>query len=348
VFAFVVALLAYTQYWCLYLLAITFGGLCLLSVVGDHRRAARRLLGAFVVGSAAFLPWVPVFLYQREHTGTPWGTPVLPAAPVAITFLDFSGSGLQEGWLLFLLVVPLLVVGVFAPPSRTLQLVLDLRGQPRIRWFALCGVAALVLSNVLNYLAGGAWQSRYSALVFPFFVIVLARALTVFLDRRVLAVVLVAVVGLGLTAGFRNLVTQRTTAGKVASIIESGAAPGDLVVYCPDQVGPAVNRELSVDIDQVTYPEFADPERVDWVDYVKRLRRVEPREFVDEAIGRAGSGTIWYVPSPGYRTHRGVCEEISHQLSRRRRRIVRLNSNSNVFEKPGLQQYPAQPPAPDS
>ncbi|HWW53661.1 MAG TPA: glycosyltransferase family 39 protein, partial [Acidimicrobiales bacterium] len=67
-------LLLLTHYWALYLVAST--GLLLLwgSVRGTNRIASRLSLAALASGSLLFLPWVPSFLYQAAHTGTPWAT----------------------------------------------------------------------------------------------------------------------------------------------------------------------------------------------------------------------------------------------------------------------------------
>ena len=60
------------------------------------------------------------------------------------------------------------------------------------------------------------------------------------------------------------------------------AQPGDLVVYCPDQLGPAVDRLLRVQgVTEITFPRAIGPQRVDWVDYKKviaahRCRRLRP------------------------------------------------------------------------
>ena len=43
-------------------------------------------------GCAAFIPWLPTFLFQVRHTGTPWGRAVLPPTAAKDTFLDFAGS----------------------------------------------------------------------------------------------------------------------------------------------------------------------------------------------------------------------------------------------------------------
>ena len=42
------------------------------------RRAWRRPIPALVavaVGGLAFVPWLPTFIYQSKHTGTPWALP---------------------------------------------------------------------------------------------------------------------------------------------------------------------------------------------------------------------------------------------------------------------------------
>ncbi len=82
----VTAALLYTQYWSLYLIAVV--GLCLLGVAwrGRPRRPAFRTLLAVVVGCLAFLPWVPTFLYQAAHTGTPWAEATIPPSGVSRAF----------------------------------------------------------------------------------------------------------------------------------------------------------------------------------------------------------------------------------------------------------------------
>ena len=137
---------------------------------------------------------------------------------------------------------PLLLLGVFAPALDRRHLELDLWGQPRARWFAALGAATLVVGTTLSYLAGQAFEARYSVIVFPFFVLLVALGITAFADSRVCMAVLVVVVGLGLVGGVRNATEQRTQAGEVGAILTAEAQPGDLVVYCPDQLGPSVHR----------------------------------------------------------------------------------------------------------
>jgi mannosyltransferase len=75
--ALVTGLLLLTHYWSIYLLFVVGVVLVVLARRGPaaRRDGARRGVLAMALGSLAFLPWVPVFLYQLRHTGTPWGRP---------------------------------------------------------------------------------------------------------------------------------------------------------------------------------------------------------------------------------------------------------------------------------
>lgn len=347
VVAVLVALVMYTQYWSFYLLAVVFGALVWTAWRGQRREGARRVLVAMVVGGLAFVPWVPTFLYQRAHTGTPWGEPTLPGIPFGYTFRDFAGgtSGTsadrQEGWVLFFVLIPMAIVGMFGRPidERRVELDLDVPLETRLVAYLL-GVGLLV-ALTLNYLAGGAFQSRYSAIVFPFFLLLLARGFTMLRDPRILAGVLAVTVVFGFAGGARNLLTQRTQAPEVAAVLRHEAKPGDLVVYCPDQVGPAVHRLVQPGLDEVVYPSFARPNLVDWVDYKKRLAAANPITFAHEALARAGTHTLWYVSAPGYLTHVGTCESLSDEFATARTRVQRTVSKDKIFEKPALQMFAA-------
>jgi len=238
----------------------------------------------------------------------------------------------------------LFMLGLFGRATDERRIELDLHTQPGARWEAIVGGATLAVALTLNYLAGGAFQSRYSAVVFPFFVVLVARGVTTLSDPRVRAGVVALVVGLGFIGGIRNVFTDRTEAGEVAAILRAHAAPGDLVVYCPDQLGPAVHRLAPSDLDQVTYPAFGSAAFVDWVDYTARLARADPVAFAHDALARARDHTLWYVTSPGYITHPVVCDTLSSLFAASRRREVRLGPNEHFFEHPGLQEFPAPAP----
>ena len=99
--ALLTALLLYTHYWAFALL--TVAGLAVVGIAlrrpRDERRAPLAVLGAFAVGALTFAPWVPSFLYQLHHTGTPWGAPVSPFGSWAAAFSSFGGNVHAAGWI---------------------------------------------------------------------------------------------------------------------------------------------------------------------------------------------------------------------------------------------------------
>jgi mannosyltransferase len=348
VVALLVALFVYNQYWAFYLLVVVIGLLLVFAWRGPQRDPARRVLAAVAIGLLTFLPWVPTFLYQRGHTGTPWGLPILPAIPFSYTLRDFAGgaSGTpadrQEGWILFFVLLPMLLLGVFGRPVDDRRVEIDLFVPRETRLIAFLGGVGLLTALSFNYLAGGAFQSRYSAIVFPFFILLVARGFTVLTDPRILTAVFGLAILLGFAGGVRNLMTQRTQAPEVAAVLRTNAKPGDVVVYCPDQIGPAVHRLAPAGLDEVVYPSFAGPERIDWVDYKKRLAKADVNAFARAALERARGHTLWYVSAPGYVTHVGTCEALSNDLAGTRERIQRTVSDPDTFEKPALQMFPAR------
>ena len=76
-------------------------------------RAAVRVLGAMAAGGVLWLPWVPAFRFQAEHTATPWTAPptlwnvfdVLPA---------LAGGSRPRAMVLVFLIVALLVFALFS------------------------------------------------------------------------------------------------------------------------------------------------------------------------------------------------------------------------------------------
>ena len=209
----------------------------------------------------------------------------------------------------------------------------------RARALAAVGGATLVIGTSLGYLGGQAFQSRYSAVVFPFFALLLARGLAVLTDTKVRIGALALVVGLGFVGGVRNAVEQRTQAGEVASVLVADAAPGDLIVYCPDQLGPSVHRLLPADFDETTYPAFAPPTFVNWVDYQDRIEATDSGEFANAVVERAGDHTIWLVTGPAYPNLEGRCAEVSGALAASRPLSQRVTSDEARFELTGLQEF---------
>ena len=349
-FGLVVALAVYTQYWTFYLLPVCIAVFLWMTRTERLRVAGRRLLVATGVGLLAFVPWVPTFLYQNAHTGTPWGHAMFPTLPIAYTVRDFAGgvpigTDLPEGWLLFFILFALLLLGVFGRATDDRRIEIDIRTQRDARPIAFVGGAGLVVGTSLAYLSGSAFQTRYSAIVFPFFVLLVARGVSTLQDRRVATGILVAIVAFGFLGGARNVSTQRTQAGPVASVLQHDARPGDVVVYCPDQLGPGVERLAPKGLQQFTYPAFGNPKFVDWVDYVKVLQATDPIAFAKEALARAKGHTLWYVYSSLYTTHPKACLKLSLAFARARTPKERIVSVRKALERPLLEEFQPLPSA---
>jgi len=169
--------------------------------------------------------------------------------------------------------------------------------------------------------------------------LLVARGLTTFRDVRVQVAAVAALSLFGFIGGVRNATEQRTQAGEVADVIRASGQPGDVVLYCPDQLGPSVHRLLPKGFDEVTYPRFERPEFVNWVDYQKRFDAVHPAAFAAEANRRAGAHTIWLVAGPGYPNLHDTCDLLAGHLAARRADSVRVVPNEKLFENPGLQEF---------
>ena len=320
VLAVVTALLLYTHYWAFFLVVPVGVALIVLAVRTrgtPKARPARGALLALVLGAAAFVPWVPVLWYQLQHTGTPWGNPAPPWYGLGSAFANFIGSfGGEYHGESFLLLPILLVLPLFAVFGRALdghRIEWDLHTRPAVRWEAAAGYGSLVLGLSGAYLAGSAFQGRYAAMAFPLILLVIAFGFTVFADHAVQIGAVAIVVVLGLAGGVRNGLDQRTQAGQVAQVIRVHSRPGDVVAYCPDQVGPDTNRLLEgvPGLRQLTFPTGGAPLRVDWVDYRDRMRRAKPVGFAHRVLSATSPGQrIWLVYAYNYLGLEGKCEAV--------------------------------------
>jgi uncharacterized membrane protein len=342
--ALVTAALLYAQYWAFFLLGVVV--LTQLWVAwrnpGDPRRAAIRILVAIAVGGLLFLPWFPTFVYQMQHTGTPWDTAVSPPTNAALGIVDFAGGKMIEGWTLVLPLVLLALLALFGRPRDRWDIDLDLRTVPGVRWEWFVGAGTLWVGLTLSYVAGTGFQSRYAAVMYPLFALAAAFGVVVFTDHRIRYAAVVLIVLVGFVGGARNVVTNRTQASQVTDQIVAAAKPGDVVAYCPDQLGPDVSRLLpaGLHLRQYVFPTFASPRFVDWVDYAKRNQAATSAGFAHELLQRAQGKTIWMVWSQNYRTLDNKCEEILTHLGGARPTNQGLVSpDDKIYEFMGLSRF---------
>ena len=248
----VTAAVLYTHYWGLYLV-LAAGGWLAWRVwrTGTGERA----LGAMIAGAVLWLPWAPVFVFQALHTGTPWTSPA-SAADVLGVFADFAGGG-PWGALLMFATFALFLVGVFGrtvvsgttidtlgpegklrPIEAGRAVVLELRPRPGMAPLVVVAAGTLMLAVLLGVVANSAFVARYTAVVLPLFLLVVAAGVAVLPGRRVRLACMGVLVLAGLLTGLGENGQQRTQAAQIAAVLNVQAQPGDLVVYCPDQLGP--------------------------------------------------------------------------------------------------------------
>ncbi|MCW2525203.1 MAG: hypothetical protein JWM76_63 [Pseudonocardiales bacterium] len=352
-------LLALTHYWALFLLTLTGCVLVYRWCRGIRAPAARRELLAMIGGAVLFVPWMPAFLFQVRHTGTPWAAPP-EADQFFVTAQRWWGTGSGSA-ILYLVSIALVMLAVFgrsrlvgsgeAGPSRGpdrdqlapmggVWLGRPVSGVAVVLTIAAFGTLALGLafSNVLR----SGYSLRYSAPALGPAVLLLAlgaQALEPHTRRWLLAGF--AVVGL-LVTGAAPFLTTRTQAQQTAGLLRATLGPDDLVIYCPDQLGPAVARQLPANTAQVAYPSLSDPHRVDWVDYERRNSAASPSTIASQLNTRV-TGRIFLVRADNYRTFGNQCATLAQNLARLRGAGTVLQRPNNRYGEPQyLIRFPAR------
>jgi 4-amino-4-deoxy-L-arabinose transferase-like glycosyltransferase len=340
--ALVTAALLYSQYWALYLVGVT--GLWLLVPIVRRQEGAKPwpAIGAIVAGCVLFVPWVPTFLYQSKHTGTPWAAPPNFAAVInAITgFTDNQGSNLAAGTnlgrLLALIYFAMLALALFGIGLNRGVVELDLHTQPKAR-----GTTFIVVGTLFAAIAGGiltesAYSPRYASVVFLPLIVLVAFGTATLLNPKVRMAMVVVAVAAGLFGSAQNVVTQRTQAVKVDDVLNVRAQPGDVVAFCPDQLGPSVYRVLNgaSHLDLVTFPRGTGPERIDWVDYSHAVQSTNPATFAAKLAADAGPGHhVWMVWMSGYQTYSIRCEQVTTAL------LAEAHGVSQTWVSADMQKY---------
>jgi mannosyltransferase len=315
--AAVTGLLLYSHYWSVYLLGTTMLWLVFQAWRGrpDWRRGARSALVATVVGCLTFLPWLPIFFFQSQHTGTPWATPASFAAMVNAV-ASFAGGSTSQGRALALLFFALTGLGLFGLATDRLHIDIDIRTRRIGRPLAVVVLGTLAAAIVGGLASNSAFDARYASVVFIPLILMVSLGLTVFQDRHVRVAVLALAMTLGLAASAPNVTTNRTQAGEVAAAIVATAKPGDVIAYCPDQLGPAGDRLLPTSrYRQVTFPRGTGPAFVNWVDYADSVRDASPVAFAQHVETLAAGGhQIYMVWGAGYQAFGTKCEGVVQTL----------------------------------
>src|SRR3546814_14068018 len=97
----------------------------------------------------------------------------------------------------------------------------------------------------------------------------------------------------GLVGTYEVVSTDRSQAEELAAEIAAEAGPADVVVVCPDQLGPSLDRALPgsvVESSIVPYPTAGHPRFVDWRDYEARNDAADPAAFAAGVPAHGGEG----------------------------------------------------------
>jgi mannosyltransferase len=305
--------LALSHYWCIYLL-ITMTAILLFWAWRRHRREAWLGLLGQVLGGILLLPWLPSLLYQLKHTGTPWGEPASLSA-VLHAYGWWAGGPSVAGRLALLVVAPLIVFAICGKAVSTRAVLVELKTrQPGLLLFTIT-TGTLVVAIVIGQLTGSAYADRYTATAFVPFLLLTGVGTTVLLSQRLLVLAIGSLALLGIVAGAALLLAPRTQASQAATALKRFAKPGDVVLVCPDQIGPSVRRLAPADLTYHAVPTFADPARVDWTDYKTRNESADPVAVAGRAIAEAGpSHNVFIVYAEGYLTYEELCPGMRQEL----------------------------------
>jgi len=283
-----------------------------------------------------FLPWLPSFLYQSTHTGTPWGKPFRPTAAVVTTLADMAGGlNFFDGYLLATVLVVLCLIALFGARAVGSEVVLDFRTTPLVRRELAVATLTLAIGTLTAYATYATFQSRYAAVFVPLLLVSAATGIAVLPEKaRVVAGGLTLALSLLGTAW--TLYFERTQSGDIAAAVAAHAEPGDFVVYCPDQLGPDYSREMPDGLVEMAYPTLGSPERVDWVDYSDRQASADVMELAAEVRRQSVGHSVFFVWQPDYRTFGTQCQDFLSGLTESREGETIVYANSDRFYEPAF------------
>ena len=329
--------LALTHYWAFYLFAVVEVALAVAWRRGST--AARNVGLAIVAGGLLFLPWLPSFLEQAKHTGTPWGRPVTPASMLMTTFFDLGGPPKGESQLLGVMVLFLVVLALVGRAVDRWRIELDLRTHEQARAETFVVLGTIAVACAAGFASQAAFASRYTAVIVPLILLVAAAGVTRIGDRRVVCGALAVLAVFGLVGSTRYWHEQRSQGGQIGRYVMANGQPGDVIGFCPDQLGPSTLRHVAADRRGLAFPLGTDAHFVDWVDYDQRQQAADPKAFAGLLDRTAGQHTVWIVWAPAYRKLGIKCEQLVDAEKHLRPGGTPVVVQAGTFEHAWLYQY---------
>ena len=281
------ALLVLTHNWGPFLLvgAAVAAGWCAVAARDQRRRRltdAALGLGAIVL---AWLPWLPILLYQSAHTAAPWSR-----RPGAGSMVVALGSVLGGP------LVALVVVAVLVPFAAAVWR--DRRAPEHVAAVAL---GIMVLTTLVAAWAASqlepAWSARYFGVFLGPLLVLVALALA--RSGRGGVAALAGLVVLGLVPLGRA--EPKSNVAAVAAQLAGVVRPGDVVLSSQMEQVPLLRYELGADLRYVDPTGLvSDPTVADWRDVFERMRHADVAAVLAPLIDdlEPGAHVVVVCPRP--------------------------------------------------
>jgi len=331
--------LAHTHYWAVFVVAAVLVLLAQQALVSpDRRRTALRVGAAVLAGCATMVLWLGVLIDQATRTGTPWAKPARPTEVFVETAQAIGANSRFEGetygvWLLALAALGVLAAG--RADGSVLRLDFGLRVRRQAVGAVLAGTLVLGAAAALATASG--FEARYAGVVVPLVIVLAARGVTC-LPARTAPVLLCLLAVFGAAVGIDEARRDRTQGREAAEAINDEAAPGDVVVLCPDQIGPATVHYIDADVTTIAYPRGGG-RLVDWRDYLETIAARDPLSFAHSVEELAGAADVWLVLGDDYRGFGDRCTTLAREFGRRRVAAEVVAEREELFEPMTLIRY---------
>lgn len=305
-----------THYWVIYLGAAAVVVLAWRWWRRGARDEAIRIGSALAAGAVLFLPWLPSFLHQATNTGTPWGTASRPTRALVDLAVGLGGRGVSPEALIFgVLVLVLAALALVASSVDRTRIEIDLRTTPGVRPEVTIAVLTWAIGLVVGAVTAATFMPRYAAVFLPMVLIAAGVGLARLPAGAARWTSTAALVALATVGAAINVTGDRSQGEEFAGRIATEGAAGDVVAFCPDQLGPSTLRYLPEGFEALGVPALERPTRIDWVDYEARNAAADPATVAGELLDRAGDATMWVVHSSTYRTYETLCDAVLAQLA---------------------------------
>jgi hypothetical protein len=254
-----------------------------------------------------------------------------------------GGNNYSEGTLGGYLILLFALLALFAVRTERRQVVLDVGTAPVVRRELAVSFLTIAIGCAVAYATSATFQSRYAAVFIPLVLLAVAVGITRVPEGAARLVaggtfVAFALIGVGWINYF-----ERTQSPEIAGVVADLAQPGDVVVYCPDQLGPDYSREMPDGLVELSYPTLDPPERVDWVDYAERNAAADPLALADEVRRRAGDHDIFVVWKAEYLTFGQQCEQFLHEVGQGRSFQNMVTQDAGKYYEPANLTWLAAP-----